>query len=69
LNEGNGNALISKLDNALNSVNNSNNTAGVNQMEAFIHEVSAFVNSGKLTDDQSLLLIDAADDIIASALD
>jgi hypothetical protein len=64
LNEGIGNALISKLDNALNSFNNSNNTAGVNQVEAFIHQVSALLNSGELTDDQAQSLIDAADEII-----
>jgi len=69
LNEGNGNALISKLDNALSSFNNSNNTAGVNQIEDFIHKVDAFLNSGKLTDAQAQSLIDAADDIIASALE
>jgi hypothetical protein len=68
LNEGNGNALISKLDNAASSFTNSNNTAGANQIEAFIHQVNALVNSGKLTDAQGQSLIDAADDIIASAL-
>lgn len=69
LNEGNGNALILKLDNALNSFNSSNNTAGVNQIEAFIHQVNDFLTSGKLTDAQAQSLIDAADDIIASALE
>ncbi len=68
LNQGNGNALIAKLDNALSSFNNSNNTAGVNQMEAFIHQVNALVNSRRLTDDQAESLISAADDIIATAL-
>jgi hypothetical protein len=66
LNDGNGNALISKLDNALNSFNNSNNTAGLNKMEAFIRQVNAFLNSGKLTSAEAQSLIDAADDLIAS---
>jgi hypothetical protein len=69
LNEGNGNALISKLDNALNSFNSSNNTAGVNQIDAFIQQVNDFLNSGKLTSAQAQSLTDAANEIIDSALE
>jgi hypothetical protein len=68
LNHGNGNALISKLTNAANSFNDGNNNAGVNQIDAFKQQVSAFLHSGKLTSAQAQSLIDAADEIIDSTL-
>jgi hypothetical protein len=68
LTAGVGNALISKLDAALQSINNGHTNAGDNQVSAFIHQINALVNSGTLTDDQAESLIAAADQIIASTL-
>jgi hypothetical protein len=68
LNAGVGNALISKLNNAIQSINNGQTNAGDNQISAFIHQVNSLANSGRLTDDQAESLIAAADQIIASTL-
>ena len=62
-----GNALSSKLQNAITNLNGGNTTAGVNQLHAFINQINAFVKSCRLTTDQAQLLIDAANQAIASA--
>ena len=64
LNGGNGNALISKLDNAIKKLDQGQPGPAVNQLEAFINQVQAFLNSGKLTAEQGQPLIDAAQRII-----
>jgi len=66
LNNGNGNALISKLDNAISKLENGNTNAAENQLNAFINQVNAFVNSGKLTVQQGQDLIDAVQTIVDS---
>jgi hypothetical protein len=68
LNAGVGNALISKLDAAIQAIDNGQTNAGDNQVSAFIHQVNALMNSGTLTDDQAESLIAAADQIIESTL-
>jgi hypothetical protein len=68
LNAGNTNALTSKLNNAINSLDQENITAGVNQIQSFINQVNAFVNCGKLTQADGDGLIDAANAAITSAL-
>jgi hypothetical protein len=68
LSEGNGNALISKLSNAATSFTNSNNNAGINKIEAFIHQVNAFLSAGSLTSAEAQSLVDAADEILDSTL-
>jgi hypothetical protein len=45
-----------------------NITAGVNQIQSFINQVGALVNSGKLTQAGGDTLIDAANAAITSAL-
>jgi polyhydroxyalkanoate synthesis regulator phasin len=60
LNEGQGNALASKLENALKSLAKGNTKAAINQLRAFITPVDAFVRSGKLTEEEGQDLIDAA---------
>jgi len=69
LNRGNGNALISKLENAANKFEQGNTNAGINKMEAFIHQVNAFLNAGTFTTEEAQALIDAADEIIDSSLE
>ncbi len=67
LDSGNGNALTTKLDGALASLDEGNVAAGVNQLQAFINQVNALVNAGKLTAAQAQTLIDAATAAIVSA--
>jgi hypothetical protein len=59
LNHGNGNALTSKL--ALKG--NNGDTGKVN---AFINQINAFVNTGRLTPAQAALLLNGADDLLLS---
>ena len=60
LNQGNGNALSSKLRAAIGSMNAGNATAACNQLQAFINQAQAFMNDGKLTPTQAGALIDSA---------
>jgi hypothetical protein len=64
LNNGNGNALTTKLTAATNSLNAGNKKAGVNQVNAFINQVEAIARSRKLTAFQAKLLIDIAEEAI-----
>jgi probable HAF family extracellular repeat protein len=59
LDQGEGTALISKLDAATSQVNKGNNKAARNILGAFINTVDAFVNSGRLTSTQAQPLINA----------
>jgi hypothetical protein len=68
LNSGNGNALSTKLNNAITNLNAGNVTAGVNQLKAFVNQVNAFVKASKLLAAQAQPLIDAANAAIISAL-
>ena len=64
LNQGQGNALIVKLEGALKKLEKGNIKAACNQLGAFVNQVNAFVNSGKLTPEQGQALIDAANAVI-----
>ena len=69
LNNGNANALTTKLENAQTKVNAGNLNPAVNQLNAFRNQVEAFRNSGKLTDDQADDLLEKLDDLMTSLLD
>ncbi len=60
LNDGQANALTSKLENVLDKLANGNSNAAANQLGAFINQVEDFVIEGILTTDQGDLLIKAA---------
>ena len=64
LNGGQGNALISKLENAIAKIEKGQVNAAVNQLNAFINQVMSFVDDGILTPEQGAALIAAAEDII-----
>jgi hypothetical protein len=68
LNNGQGNSLTSKLQNAIDKLNPRNPNAGINQLQAFIKQLSAFVNSGQLMQSAAKPFIDAANAAIQSAL-
>jgi len=58
---GNGNALISKINNAIKSLDKGNTNAVSGQLGAFINEVEAFVDNGKFTEEQGQTLITVAE--------
>lgn len=64
LNDGQGNALISKLEAALSSLENGNTNAACNQLQAFVNQVGAFVTSGVLPPQEGEELDDAAAEIM-----
>jgi hypothetical protein len=69
LNNGNANALTSKLENAQKKVEAGKINAAVNQLNAFRNQVEAFRNSGKLTDDQADDLLESLDALLISLLE
>ncbi len=64
LNQGEGSALIAKLEAAVNQLDRDNVTAALNQLQAFINQVNALVQSGRLTAEQGAALIGAAQAVI-----
>lgn len=66
INGGNANALITKLEGALAKIDAGQPGPAVNKLEAFVSQVQAFVNTGKLTAAQGQPLIDGANAIIAA---
>jgi chitodextrinase len=66
LNRGNANALLVKLRAAEASLARGNETAAVNQLEAFVNQVNALVGSDRLTQAQADAMTAAAERIIRS---
>jgi hypothetical protein len=65
LDSGQGNALISKLQEAIRKIDRGN-VAAINQLQAFINQVNSLISDGVLTAAQGQPLIDTANDIIAA---
>ena len=66
LNGGNTNALVTKLEGAIAQIDKGNVGPAVDKIEAFVNQVQAFIQSGKLTPAQGQPLIDGANGIIAT---
>jgi Tol biopolymer transport system component len=66
LNSGQGHALKTKLQGALDKIAKGQIGAAVNQLNAFIQQVNAYVAAGILSDDEGDVLIDAANDLLTS---
>jgi hypothetical protein len=64
LNQGQGNSLVVKLQNAIKKMNQGNYNAAINLLNAFINEVTALYNAGILPGDDAEGLIVAAERII-----
>ena len=64
LNAGTGDALISKLDGAVKKIDKGNTNPACNQLGAFINQVNALINSGRLTPEEGQELKDAAQRVI-----
>jgi hypothetical protein len=58
-------ALTSKLDAALQQISLGNNTPAVNQLGAFVNQVKAYINSGRLSQSQGQTLINAVNAVVA----
>jgi len=68
LSQGRGNALIAKLDGAIKQLEKGKTKTAVNELQAFINQVNAMINSGVLSPAEGQPLIDAANAIIAALL-
>jgi hypothetical protein len=66
LNDGQGNALIAKLEAAIRQLDKGNVATALNQLEAFVNQVNAMISSGVLSAAEGQPLIDAANAIIAA---
>ena len=64
LNAGTGDALISKLDGAVKKLDKGNTNPACNELGAFINQVNALINSGRLTPEEGQELKDAAQRVI-----
>jgi DNA-binding beta-propeller fold protein YncE len=69
LDYGNANALTAKLENALESFEKGNGIPAMNTISAFINQVYALMNAGKLTPEQAAELVTAAQLIIDQMLE
>jgi len=69
LNRGQGNSLISKLENALKSLEKGNEIAATNQIRAFINQLQGLINGGVLSQAEGQPLIDAAIVIVDRIMD
>jgi hypothetical protein len=68
IDQGQGNALQSKLDNAIDSLAKNNVTAAVNKLRAFENQIQALVNSGRLTREEGDAIVALTEAAIHSAL-
>ena len=64
LNKGQGNALIAKLEAALQQLDQGNPNTAINQLQAFIIQLNGLINAGILTQAEGQPLIDAANSVI-----
>jgi len=66
LNGGQGNALIAKLEAAIQQLEQGNVATAINQLESFVNQVNALISSGVLLSVEGQPLIDAANAILAA---
>jgi hypothetical protein len=65
LSSGQGNALVSKLQNIIEKINQGQINAAINQLQAFIAQVNDYISTGVLTSEEGQPLIDAANQIVS----
>jgi hypothetical protein len=66
LKQGEGNALMVKLEGALTKLNQGDTAVAINKLHAFINQVNAMINSGVLSPAEGQPLLDAVNAIIAT---
>jgi len=64
LNQGQGNALIGKLEQAERRLNKENTKTACNVLQAFVNQVEAFIKTGRLSEEEGKSLIEAATSVI-----
>lgn len=64
--EGQTNAILGKLEQAVDKIESDNLNAAINSMNAFINQINAFINSGQIDSNAGGILIEAAEGIIAT---
>jgi hypothetical protein len=64
LNDGQANALIVKLENAINNLDKDKANTALNNLNAFVNQVYSFIDEGVLTAQEGQSLIEAAEAII-----
>ena len=64
INSGQANALISKLQNAVNSIESDKINAAIGKLNSFINQINAYINTGVITQEVGDPLIDEVQDII-----
>jgi hypothetical protein len=64
LNGGQANALIVKMENAIKNLDKDKANTALNNLNAFMNQVQAYINGGVLTPEEGQSLIDAAEAII-----
>jgi hypothetical protein len=66
LNQGQGNALIAKLEAAIQQLDHGNVQTAINQLRAFVSQMNTFISAGTVPPAQGQPLIDYANQIIAA---
>jgi hypothetical protein len=66
LNQGQGNALIAKLEAAIQQLDHGNVNTAVNQLQAFINQVNGLMQAGVLPPAEGQPLLDCANQVIAA---
>ena len=64
INHGQTNAILSKLDKAVDKFASGNTNAAIGALKAFINQINAYINSGSISPENAKILIDAAQNII-----
>jgi hypothetical protein len=65
LNQGQGNALIEKLEQAERRLNKENKKTACNVLQAFVNQVEAFIKTGRLPEKEGQWLIETAKSVIS----
>ena len=63
LNQGQANSLITKLNQAISSLDQGKTGTACNQLQAFINQASGFTNGGILTPAQGQMLIECVNEV------
>ena len=64
INDGQANALLSKLQNAINKIESNQINGAIGSLKAFINQITVFINSGKISPEVGNPLIEAVNNII-----
>src|SRR5262249_61997042 len=66
LNQGQGNALTKKKENALKKIEKGQINAAINELNAFVNQVQAFVRTGNLSASEGAVLLAGVNELLAT---